>query len=150
MDIREQLLESWIELTSLVWSNRILKELTYHEATILRELRARKGKSVNATQLSRKSGMKKPQMHRILRSMEDRGLIRRQMNEKDRRSQDIWMNPEAEVLYERDHRRVLDLLDGIVEAAGEERIRAFTEQATAMAKIYTQVQDGLVEGSEDD
>ena len=95
MYIREELLEAWIELSSLIWSNRILKELTYHEAPILRELRKRDGKPINATELSKKSGMKKPQMHRILRSMEDRGLIRREINPKDRRSQQIWMNPVA-------------------------------------------------------
>ncbi len=141
MDIREDLLECWIQLTALIWSNRILKELTYHEATILRELKKRKGKPVNATKLSKKSGMKKPQMHRILRSMEDRGMIRREINPKDRRSQDIWVNPVADEFYEKDHARVLELLDVVVKEAGEELVLQFIDSATRMAKVYDEVQE---------
>lgn len=143
MDIREELLEAWIELSSLIWSNRILKELTYHEATILRELKKRDGKPINATELSKKSGMKKPQMHRILRSMEDRGLIRREINPKDRRSQHIWMNPVASEYYQRDHVRVLALLEKVVAEAGEERTKKFIANAKEMAKVYHNVQDEL-------
>ncbi|NLL22478.1 MAG: MarR family transcriptional regulator [Tissierellia bacterium] len=141
MKICEDLIECWIRLSALIWNNRITKELTYYEATILRELIRQNGNPINATALTKKSGMKKPQMHRILRSLEDRGFIVRETDSNDRRSQNIWIHPSAVDVYYSDHNRVLSLLSIVVEEAGDELVYEFIDRADRMAEFFNYAQE---------
>lgn len=71
--------------------------------------------------------MLKSQMNRTLCRLESRGLIRRERSTEDKRKIFVFMNPDHMGLYHELHRKVLLLVDGIVEEIGETKAKLITE-----------------------
>ncbi len=137
MDVNEQLLAAWVEMSTVVVNSRLVSELSYNEALVCRllyqNLPIQDEKPLNATRLCEKTGMLKSQMNRTLGSLEAKGLVIRRRNEADRRQVLVTLNPNRTDSYQRQHREILALIDGIVDRLGEEESRRTAEILSRLA-----------------
>ena len=74
-NLNEQILDAWIQLTTVIDNNRIVSEMPLNEALICRILSERGEKNITATYLCELTKMQKSQMNRTLTSMEEKGWI---------------------------------------------------------------------------
>lgn len=139
---REALLEAWMGMTAVIRGNRLLDGLSMNEmliCNVLYQQRRQGGPPVTATDLCRHTRLLKSQINHILTSMEKRRLIRRVRSQEDRRVIHIQLQSEALPLYRREHETVMEILETICGAMGEDGARQLTallNQATAAAAHY--------------
>ena len=127
----EGLLRAWLKLSTSVVNDRVVSDLSYNEALIcnilFREKMTNPEGHLTATDLCEETRMLKSQMNRTLCRLESRGLICRQRSTVDKRKILVFMNPDHMGLYHDLHRKVLLLVDGIVEEIGEAKAKLITE-----------------------
>ena len=139
---REALLEAWMGMTSIIRGNRLLDGLSMNEmlvCNVLFQQRRRTGPPVTATELCQHTRLLKSQINHILTSMEKRKLIQRVRSQEDRRVIHIQLRDEALPLYRREHETVMEILEAICTALGEDgtcQLTALLTQATAAAAQY--------------
>ena len=139
---QEALLEAWMSMTAWVRGNRLLETFSLNEMLILSALCRRQeagGPLLTATELCQTTRLLKSQVNHILTSMEDRGLIERLRSRKDRRVVSLRLCDDAAALYHQEHTHVLEILDAVCGALGEEGTRQLTSllsTATAAAAQY--------------
>lgn len=130
--LAEELLRSWLALSTSVVNSRVVSALTYNESVIAGLLR--RGPAT-ATELCRHTRIVKSQMNRILGSLERRGLVTRTRSEADRRLVEVSATPELERVYDRQHEQVIAVAQGIIGRIGDTRAheaaRLFGELACA-------------------
>lgn len=119
-DIREELLCTWLTFTSAVRSERIVRGFTFREILILHILyNSNSACSTTATDIVNATGMLKPQVNKLLDSLEARRLITRQRSETDRRYVLISLTPFGQSQYLAEHANIISLLDAFVGELGE-------------------------------
>ncbi len=129
MDISsDEVLNSWLRLTTAIGNLRITSALPYNELLIGAP------EFLTATDLCRATGMLKSQMNRTLNSMEKKGLISRTRSGQDRRQVYISFNMEQAEFYERQHEKVLFCVDTLLEKVGRNR-------AEEIVKLFTLISD---------
>ena len=77
MKKNEQVLEAWLQMTTVINNERITPDLPYNESMICRYLYQNQDINVTATDLCNYMRMQKSQMNRTLTSMEKKQLITR-------------------------------------------------------------------------
>ena len=92
MKKNEQVLEAWLQMTTVINNERITSDLPYNESMICRYLYQNQDKNVTATDLCNWMRMQKSQMNRTLTSMEKKDLITRIRSEQDTRKIYITLN----------------------------------------------------------
>ena len=65
--------------------------------------------------------MLKSQMNRTLVSMEQKNYITRERSTLDKRQIFITLNPEQMDLYQKQHRKILSIIDKLIEKMGEDK-----------------------------
>ena len=139
MDISsDEVLNSWLRLTTAIGNLRITSALPYNELLICgllyRNQKSGAPEFLTATDLCRATGMLKSQMNRTLNSMEKKGLISRTRSGQDRRQVYISFNMEQVEFYERQHEKVLFCVDTLLEKVGRNR-------AEEIVKLFTLISD---------
>ena len=129
--INESLLRAWLKLSTSIVNDRVVSDLSYNEALIcnilFREKVTNPDGKMTATDLCQETRMLKSQMNRTLCRMEARGLICRQRSTEDKRKILVFMNPDHMSLYHDLHRKVLLLVDGIVDEIGETKAKLIAD-----------------------
>ena len=129
--INESLLRAWLKLSTSIVNDRVVSDLSYNEALIcnilFREKVTNPDGRMTATDLCQETRMLKSQMNRTLCRMEARGLICRQRSTEDKRKILVFMNPDHMSLYHDLHRKVLLLVDGIVDEIGETKAKLIAD-----------------------
>ena len=92
MKQNEQVLEAWLQMTTVINNERITPDLPYNESMICRYLYQNQDINVTATDLCNYMRMQKSQMNRTLTSMEKKKLITRVRSEDDNRKIYITLN----------------------------------------------------------
>ena len=110
MKKNEQVLEAWLQMTTVINNERITPDLPYNESMICRYLYQNQDINVTATDLCNYMRMQKSQMNRTLTSMEKKELITRIRSEKDTRK-----------IYKKQHEKILKIVDELFEKIGYER-----------------------------
>ena len=110
MKKNEQVLEAWLQMTTVINNERITPDLPYNESMICRYLYQNQDLNVTATDLCNYMRMQKSQMNRTLTSMEKKELITRIRSEKDTRK-----------IYKKQHEKILKIVDELFEKIGYER-----------------------------
>ncbi len=138
----EELLDAYLRLCTTVSNERVTSDMPYNEALLCNILYHHQNEypdtELTATDLCRLSRMLKSQMNRTLQSMEDKGIIIRKRSDADRRQVYITPNTES-TLYQRQHEKVLKLVDAIIEKIGTDRVDDFIEMFTIIAKTAEEV-----------
>lgn len=135
-NINENLLDAWLRLTTILNNEKLVSDMPYNEALICnilyRNQRMHPERRLTATDLCRQTKMFKSQMNRTLFSMELKHFIKKERSVSDKRS--VYISPDLEHsdIYKRQHKKVLGIVDSIVEQLGEDKSQELIE-------IFTQV-----------
>ena len=141
--MQEALLQAWMAMEVCIRGNRLLGDLSMNEMLICNTLYARRqGAPVTATELCAKTQLLKSQMNRTLNQLEVRGIIHRERSTEDKRQIFVTMNPEHAGLYHQLHKRILNLVDGIIGQIGEDKA---TMAADLLSEIANAADDMLAE-----
>ena len=134
-ELNEQILDAWIQLTTVIDNNRIVSEMPLNEALICRILSERGEKNITATYLCELTKMQKSQMNRTLTSMEEKGWIERKRSEEDKRQIFVTLNEEQSAFYREQHEHVLKVVEKLIACIGEEKATQALELFTLISKI---------------
>ena len=97
--LNDELLSVWLQLTNVIDNERLVEGMPFNEALVCGLLSA------------------------ILRSLERKGVIARERSQTDRRCIELRLLPEGCSRYADGHRRALELVDRLIGAMGEEKVR---------------------------
>ena len=76
---------------------------------------------MTATELCEKTKMFKSQMNRTLHSLEEKGMLERRRSSADKRRIDLSLTAAGREAYEKEHARILKLVDAVIEKFGGEK-----------------------------
>ena len=142
-NINEKVLGAWLNLSTTICNERIVSELPYNETLICgilhRNAVENPDKPITATELCEKTNIQKSQMNRTLNSMEEKGLIIRKRSAKDKRQVFVSMNMENAAVYEKQHKKVLDIVDTVLEKVGKEKAEEIIQLFTLISKKAKEV-----------
>ncbi len=131
----ESLLDAWITLSFTLWNERFMTDLTFNEACICNFLYHQASTApealLTATDLCQRTQLLKSQMNKILSEMEQKGYIRRERSEKDKRQFLIYLSDKGLSAYQKEHANISAILEQIIAVLGEEK-------ALLTAKILTE------------
>jgi len=119
--LNEELLEAWLRLSCVIDNQRLAADFPFNEALVCGLLS--QGGCRTASELCARTRILKSQMNAILRSLESQGVIARQRSQTDRRCIELRLLPEGCSRYADGHRRALELVDRLIGAMGEEKVR---------------------------
>ena len=123
--LSESLLTAWLRLSNVVNNQRLVTGLSFNEALVCNLLAKaqRADRSITAKDLCDETRILKSQMNAILLSLERQGVIQRQQSKQDRRRVDLLLLPEGLRRYDASHQRILSLVDRLIAAMGEDKVR---------------------------
>lgn len=138
-NIHESLLNSWLRLSTSINNARLVSEMTYNESLICNILynQSKNGTDevITATSLCHMTNMLKSQMNRTLNQLEKNNMITRVRSDKDKRQIFISMNLEQCHAYEKQHARILQILDAVINQLGEEKALQAIETLNQISDI---------------
>ena len=143
-NISEEVLNAWLKLSTTISNDRIVPDMPYNETLICRILYLNRQKNsekpLTATDLCNETHMLKSLMNRTLNVMEEKGLIFRQRSEEDRRQVFVTLNQEMIHIYERQHQKILDFVDVLLDKLGREKadeiVRLFTLISSTAEEVF--------------
>lgn len=137
-NLNEKVLNAWLRLSTTINNEKIVSDMPYNETMICgilyRYAQQCPGKQLTATELCGKLKMLKSQMNRTLNSMEEKGLIVRQRSAVDKRQVYVGLNTEKIDIYERQHEKILQFVECLLEKMGKEK-------AGEIIDIFTMISD---------
>lgn len=142
-NINEQILNAWLKLSTTICNERIVSDLPFNESYICGILHhnatEHPEKKMTATELCEETNMQKSLMNRTLNSMEEKGLISRKRSEKDKRQVFVSLNIENAGIYERQHKKILDFVDTVLEKVGKEKAEEIIQLFTLISNKAKEV-----------
>lgn len=135
--LNEELLYAWLQLTTTIDNQRLANGLPFNEAQVCGLLA---GGCRTASGLCAETRILKSQMTAIIHSLEAKGILRRQHAQWDKRCIELHLLPEGEALYADSHRQTLALVDRIIEAMGEEKIRTLLPLLRQVTEVFDNIQ----------
>ena len=148
--LSENLLSSWLKLSTTIQNSRIVSALSYNESLICsvlaKHMASGKKKPLTATDLCRETKMLKSQMNRTLNQLEEKLMIRRERSTKDKRQVHILLNTEHAKIFQQQHQDILNSVKRIVDELG-------TKEAAQAAVLFDKISnlaDGVFSKKEND
>jgi DNA-binding MarR family transcriptional regulator len=142
-NINEKLLGAWLKLSSTICNEKIVSDMSYNESIICGILHQNAmnnpERQITATELCVQTNMQKSQMNRTLNMMEEKGLIFRKRSEKDKRQVFVSMNMENAGIYERQHEKILNFVDAVMDKVGKERAEEIVQLFTLITNKAKEV-----------
>lgn len=135
--LNEELLSVWLQLTNVIDNHRLADGMPFNEALVCGLLA---GGCRTAGDLCAETRILKSQMTAILRSLEAKGIIQRQRSQQDRRCYELRLLPEGYTRYAGGHRQALALVDRLIDAMGEEKIRTLLPLLRQTVEVFDQIQ----------
>ena len=130
-NMNEALLNSWLRISTSINNPRLVSEMTYNESLVCNILYQHShdsaSQTITATDLCRMTNMLKSQMNRTLTQLESKGMITRERSSEDKRQIYITMNLEQCHIYEKQHERILRILDAVIDKLGTEKSKMAIE-----------------------
>ncbi len=136
----EQILSAWLKMTMIINNDKLTETLPFNEAMICRYLYENRNTNVIASQLCEWMHMKKSQMNRTLTNMENKKLIQRIRNVEDKRQIFIVLNDEMIDVYQKQHQKILRIVDDICKELGDEK----TEEILSMFSLVANIAENKI------
>ena len=92
-------------------------------------------RNITATDIVNQTSMLKPQVNKILDSLESRKLIKRQRSDKDKRYVFISLTPYGRRQYLHEHKNIIDLIEQLIRSLGEINTRKLISNLDSTAVI---------------
>lgn len=142
----EELLEAWLRLTCVIDNQRLVSDLPFNEALVcgLLSRAQERGGCLTASELCAQTRILKSQMNAILSSLEGKGVIVRRRAQDDRRRVELRLLPQGLDRYQAAHRRVLALVDRLIERLGEETAAQLIPQLRRAAELFDTIQQEVL------
>lgn len=127
--LEEKLLDAWIGLNGMFKDSRMTKELTYNEAIVMKvvfdQYRVDHVGKTSLQQILEETRLLKSLLNRTIRSLEEKGLLVRERDEKDQRR--VYVRPEPQKLetFLSVHEESISKIRKIMDLVGEEDAKAF-------------------------
>ena len=137
-DVKEKVLDAWLQLLTSINTERIVSSMTFNEAVLCNILSRDKGKVFTATELCNKVKMQKSLMNRTLTNMENKGWISRIRSTLDKRQIFVKWNEEANAFYQKEHQAVLDLIDRILSKIGYDKANEVIQMFSMITSVAQQ------------
>ena len=138
----EELLKAWLRLSVGVNNEKLVPDMPYNEALICNilywHMTEHPENKMTAKQLCQRTRMLKSQMNRTLNNMEQKEIIIRERSETDRRHVFVQLNPSQLGAYQKQHQKILDMIDLIIDKTG-------TETAQQAISIFNQLANAAME-----
>ena len=142
-NLNEELLDAWLGLSTTLWNERVVSDMPYKEALVCnilyRNQKKNPGKKLTATDLCEATKMLKSQMNRTLNSMEEKNLIKRERSSIDKRQVYISLDLEHAVVYREQHKKILQLVDVIIDKFGREKTLETIKLVRTISNIIEEV-----------
>lgn len=135
--LSEELLSVWLQLTNVIDNQRLADGMPFNEALVCGLLA---GGCQTASDLCAETRILKSQMTAILRSLEAKGVIRRERARQDRRRIELHLLPEGYARYADGHRQALRLVDRLIDGLGEEKARTLLPLLRQTVEIFDHIQ----------
>lgn len=144
--LKDELLEAYIQISMKLWNERTVKFMPYNEALICHLLHARKKLHPDKPYLTMKqlcdtTGILKSQMNKTLNSLEESGLITRERSTSDKRVVKIILNDDNNEIYKKETQHISVIVNRIIARLGIERTQEaisifndITEEMTLISK----------------
>ena len=129
--MNEDILEAWLQLSMAINNEKIVSEMPLNEMLIYRYLYQHQDEQITASKLCEVIDMLKSQMNRTLSSMEEKKLIYRIRSSRDKRRIYVSLNMENAFLYEKEHERILHIVDQLIERVGKENVEKTIQNVLA-------------------
>ncbi|MDO4169740.1 MAG: MarR family transcriptional regulator [Lachnospiraceae bacterium] len=142
--VQENLLRAWLDMVTCIRANRIVSKMSFNEILICNILfRHQKSgdEMLTATDLCEHTKLLKSQINKILTAMEKKGLIERIRSTKDKRKMYIRLSEKELSCYLKEHQRIMNLFDQIVDTLGEEKTTELIEMMNTSVAIASQFQE---------
>ena len=140
--MNEELLNAWLRLSTAINTDCFISDMTYNESLICNLLYRNRsygeGRKLTATDLCDKTNILKSQMNRTLNEMEKKHLIRRERSTQDKRQVFISLDMAQIEIYERQHRKILSLIDTLLDRVGREK-------GNDILKLFNEIADTALE-----
>ena len=144
-DMREQLLDAWLNLSSTITNERLVSGFSYNEALVMnllyQQYNNETGRPLTATVLCRQTNILKSQMNAILNALEKKQMILRSRSRGDRRQIEVKLNPEYLDEFIQCHERSLKLAEGVQEQLNEEEAGQAVVMLRHLADCFQAVMD---------
>ena len=92
-------------------------------------------RNITATDIVNQTSMLKPQVNKILDSLESRKFIKRQRSDKDKRYVFISLTPYGRRQYLHEHKNIIDLIEQLISSLGESNTRKLISNLDSTAVI---------------
>lgn len=135
-NLNEEILNSWLNVTMSINNEKIVDSMTLNEMLICRLLY--KNHVMTATELCSYLKMQKSQMNRTLTIMEEKHLISRARSNEDKRNIYVSLVQENLEVYQKEHARILKIVDYFIEKIGPEKAEQTLELFNLIADIAQQ------------
>lgn len=139
----EDLLYAWLRFTTAVKTERVLQGFPFREVMVYSCLHRIEQENpdacVSATMLCDELRIQKPQMAILLSRMEEKGLIKRERSQADRRVVHVSLTGASLPLYEEEHRRVMQVVTDIAERYGMDRLGELVKTFDELSDIAGEV-----------
>lgn len=141
--MNEKLLDAWLKLTTAIINERVVSDLPYNESVICNILyknyRETPDRALTATDLCQKMKMQKSQMNRTLSSMEKKQIISRERSSEDKRQILVRLNMDQLTVYQKQHEKILALIDRLLERIGPEKAENIVDMFTQIADTAEEI-----------
>ena len=138
----EELVYAWQALSSSLWSNRLMKEMTFNEINVCSLLSRLRDQNVTATELCQHTGLLKSQMNRVLSAMEAKGYLCRMRSEADHRLVFLRILLKGESVFLQQREEILKLVEEVVREFGVDNTNVTAQMVQQVAKILRRVING--------
>lgn len=143
--LNEELLDAWLGLSTAIINSRIVSEMPYKESLICNILYRNQlhnpDRKLTATDLCQETRMLKSQMNRTLNSMEKKKLILRERSMLDKREVFVTLDMTNAAVYEKQHKRILQIVDAIIEQTGAQK----AEEIIELFRMISNLAEGIIQ-----
>ena len=144
LQLQEELLYAWMQMSVCIRGNRILSDLSFNEIMlcgILLRRDAHGAPPATATELGEEMRLLKSQINHILTGLEKKGLLERTRSETDKRVIHVYLTDSGRRSYAREHARVMKLMSHVCQELGDDDTRhlsALISRATGLVTNFTE------------
>ena len=126
--IEEKLLNAWLNMSLCIKGNRVLNNISFNEMSIFNALiDAEKNHiSLSFKELCDHTKMLKSQLNRVLKNMLEKKYIKSMTSKSDKRSVLYYINDYGKEIYEKEHSKVLMIIDLVINNMGENNVLQLT------------------------
>ena len=132
MELEERLLEAWLDISTAINNDRLVKDLTYGEALVCHFIYLH-GSKETLSSLCEKTGILKSQMNQILNKMIEKDLIIKERSSTDKREVLIYLKDVKS--FDLQHDKIMMIVQKITSKLGDKRSKEVAELFNLVADI---------------